>query len=526
VKIPRPPFRRRAAFLAALFLALATAAAPPAAPQESEAPAPIPTGVAGLVLPGRPTTTVPFALAPDGPRFALAPIAAALGVELEVGPKGESHTLVFDDKEVRVGPDRALMVTVAAAGRGREEITSLSGQPIRGAAGLLVPLDFLTRTFGNELNLELAWNAQELKLEVSRREVRTLTGSINVVHQHGISTVEILFSERPRYRVGRLPGALEIRFLGDRLELPRQRPMPGDPLVAGILTRPDRVRIELAEDAAAGEPRLLTAPVAGLIIEVFERTAAPAEVGGDRPPALSEPSRGGIRTIVLDPGHGGEESGAIGASGTAEAELTLRVGRLLKRQLERRLPVRVVLTRDAEVNVPLDTRTAVANQNKADLFISLHFNSSFGARARGAETYFLSREASDRLAAEVAEKENNPGGEPVDDPELDLQLILWDLAQSYHLAESQRFANLVQEELNLALGLRDRGVKQAPFRVLMGATMPAVLVELGFLSNPEEEAKLQNPAYLQELVDALTRAVTRFKTQMEARDTPSSEGRR
>ena len=116
----------------------------------------------------------------------------------------------------------------------------------------------------------------------------------------------------------------------------------------------------------------------------------------------------------------------------------------------------------------------------------------------------------------AAEAENaSPGDGTGEDPEFGLQLILWDLAQSYHLAESQRFATLVQEELNLTLGLRDRGVKQAPFRVLMGAMMPAVLVELGFLSNPAEEARLQDASYLTELVDSLVRAVVRFKAQVE-----------
>ena len=207
--------------------------------------------------------------------------------------------------------------------------------------------------------------------------------------------------------------------------------------------------------------------------------------------------------------------------------MTLQVARRLRQQLERRLGVKVVLTRDSDVDVHWDTRTAIANQNKADLFISLHFNSSFGRSAKGAETFFLSREASDQMAAEAAERENRASSaeEQQDDPELDLKMILWDLAQSYHLAESQRFASLVQEELNLTLGLRDRGVKQAPFRVLMGANMPAVLVELGFLSNPEEEAKAQSPTHQADLVAALVRATQRFKTQMEAREAAfSSDG--
>ena len=136
------------------------------------------------------------------------------------------------------------------------------------------------------------------------------------------------------------------------------------------------------------------------------------------------------------------------------------------------------------------------------------------------ETFFLSLQASDEMAAEIAAIENEAAaGGPTDNPLTDLDLILWDLAQSYHLAESQRYARLIQEELNGALGLADRGVKQAPFRVLRGAAMPAVLVELGFLSNTDEEQRLQDPEYRTQLVDALVRATQRYRALVEGRTT-------
>ena len=180
--------------------------------------------------------------------------------------------------------------------------------------------------------------------------------------------------------------------------------------------------------------------------------------------------------------------------------------------------MRVVLTRNEDAELPLDTRVAVANQQKADLFISLHLNSSPGRGAQGAETYFLNLVASDERAAQAAQAENDSG-----DPLTDLQLILWDLAQSHHMAESQRFAGLIQEELNEALELRNRGVKQAPFRVLMGAAMPAVLVELGFLSNPQEEERLLDPLYRSRLADALVDAVSRYKAVREGVPTATEE---
>src|SRR6185436_1705742 len=141
-----------------------------------------------------------------------------------------------------------------------------------------------------------------------------------------------------------------------------------------------------------------------------------------------------------------------------------------------RLGVRVVLTRSEDATLPLDTRAAIANQNKADLFVSIHLNSSLGSGAYGTETYFLSQQATDSRAARAAQSENaeegqggssggpnaNAGGTDAA-AQQDLELILWDLAQTHHMAESQRFANMIQGELNQALQLKDRGVKQAPF---------------------------------------------------------------
>ncbi len=227
---------------------------------------------------------------------------------------------------------------------------------------------------------------------------------------------------------------------------------------------------------------------------------------------------------MIDPGHGGGESGAVGPSGVLEKDLTLILARDLEARLERTLPVRVILTRNEDVTLPHDTRAALANQNQGDLFISIHLNSSIGGGAHGTETYFLSTDASDKRAAQAAAAENPASEGAAPDPAMeDLQLILWDLAQSHHLAESQRFANLVQREFNQTLQLRDRGVKQAPFRVLMGAAMPAVLVEVGFISNPDEEAKLQDPAYRAGLIDALARAVERYKAAVEGRPAPAAQ---
>ena len=181
------------------------------------------------------------------------------------------------------------------------------------------------------------------------------------------------------------------------------------------------------------------------------------------------------------------------------------------------LACRTLLTRDTDVLISLDDRTAIANHEKADLFLSIHANSSRAATAQGSETYYLSLEASDRIAQEVARQENASPGAPTPVPgsasaNPDLNFILWDLAQSAHLKESSELAEAIQVELNAISerGGGSRGVKQAPFRVLVGATMPAVLVEVGFISNPAEEKKLKSPEFQQSLADAISRAVVKF----------------
>jgi len=228
--------------------------------------------------------------------------------------------------------------------------------------------------------------------------------------------------------------------------------------------------------------------------------------------------------VVLDPGHGGVETGAVGPSGMQEKDVTLDLARRLKPLLEAQ-GATVVLTRDDDRVMPLDDRTAIANQNRAELFVSIHVNASQRKAAYGAETYFLSTDATDAEARTLAALENKayqpvggPAMTPANPPDRGLELILWDLAQNSFLAESSRLAESVQRELNGATGVRDRGVRQAPFRVLMGATMPAILVETGFISNPEEEARLKDDAYKDKLAQGIARAIGEFRRHLAALD--------
>jgi len=228
---------------------------------------------------------------------------------------------------------------------------------------------------------------------------------------------------------------------------------------------------------------------------------------------LQRQSSQAIRTIVIDPGHGGLETGAKGKFGTLEKDITLGIGLKLKAVIERHLAFRVVLTRDKDVNVSLDNRAAIANNNRADLFISIHANSSYRKEASGSETFFLSPNATDEEARRLAYLENSSADfeKGIDeDSEQEIKMILWDLAQTAYLKQSSQLAECIQQELNLLLGTLNRGIKQAPFKVLTGVACPAVLVEVAFISNPVEERNLQTHRFQTNVAQAIYRGLVNY----------------
>jgi N-acetylmuramoyl-L-alanine amidase len=193
-----------------------------------------------------------------------------------------------------------------------------------------------------------------------------------------------------------------------------------------------------------------------------------------------------------------------------EKDLVLDVARRLGRLLQARLGAEVIYTRDDDSFVPLETRTAIANQQQADLFISIHANSSADRRARGVETYYLNFTSS-ADALEVAARENAVSEKSIHE----LQDLVKKIALRDKIEESREFATNVQTSLyqNLSVrdrGLRDRGVRKAPFIVLIGANMPSILAEISFVSNPTDARKLQTPEYRQKIADALYKGVTKY----------------
>ena len=217
-----------------------------------------------------------------------------------------------------------------------------------------------------------------------------------------------------------------------------------------------------------------------------------------------------IGKIVIDPGQGGHDTGTIGPNGLLEKELVLDVSRRLGKLLGSRLGAQVVFTRRDDTFIPLETRTSIANQEQADLFVSVHANSSHDPDARGVETYYLNFTSSPE-ALEVAARENAASDKSIHE----LQDLVKKIALKEKIEESREFASDVQGALHTGLaiknpGERNRGVKKAPFVVLIGANMPSILAEISFLSNPTDERRLRTPAYRQRIAESLYHGISQY----------------
>jgi N-acetylmuramoyl-L-alanine amidase len=217
--------------------------------------------------------------------------------------------------------------------------------------------------------------------------------------------------------------------------------------------------------------------------------------------------------IVIDPGHGGLETGAKGKFGTLEKDLTLAISVKLAEIIRQTRASNVVLTRDQDVDISLEDRSAIANNNKATVFISIHVNGSYRKGAVGPETFFLSKDATDEESRRVAFMENNSdnldNSIQADDQDV-IKMILWDMAQTAFLKQSSQLAEDIQSQLNLLSGTKNRGIKQAPFKVLTGVACPAVLVEVAFLSNPQEERKLLTEEYQRKVAESIYAGLAQF----------------
>ncbi len=278
-----------------------------------------------------------------------------------------------------------------------------------------------------------------------------------------------------------------------------------DEAKAAKLDSQRRKRSPYAPPAAASETEDLR--LDNLHLAPESREARPT-AAGDR--SLTRALGLKIGKIVIDAGHGGHDTGTIGPNGLQEKDVVLDVAKRLGRLLESRLGAEVIYTRRDDTFIPLETRTAIANRERADLFISIHANSSRDSDARGVETYYLNFTSSPE-ALEVAARENAVSEKSIHE----LQDLVKKIALKDKIDESREFAGDVQESLygGLALnnaGVRNRGIKKAPFIVLIGANMPSILAEISFVSNPTDERKLETSEHRQRIAESLYRGVSKY----------------
>jgi len=250
------------------------------------------------------------------------------------------------------------------------------------------------------------------------------------------------------------------------------------------------VRGERRTEIARMEESISATPTPAVEPQHAETTVVEKKAKPAKKPLISK-----IRRIVVDPGHGGHDPGAIGPSGIQEKDVVLAIGLKLKDLLKEDLGLDVVMTRSSDIFIPLEERTAIANKVGADLFVSVHANAASNRNASGIETYYLNLAKTEK-AAQLAAKENGTSLEKVSV----LQAILFDLMANYKLNDSAHLAEEVQKALHKKAraahsDVKNLGVKQGPFYVLVGATMPSILVETAFLSNNQEESRLRDPTY-------------------------------
>jgi len=396
----------------------------------------------------------------------------------------------------------------------REDLIEMPVAPLVIDGKPYVPWQFFQGFLSRANDMEAAWDPAARVLTFRPVQRNVVGAQLSVANIQGISKVVVTLTAPSEYAIVKEQGAYTVRFKST-IKAPFGDQAFDDPYVAHATFNGSDLRLQLTANDVAADTYRLDNPFR--VVLDLRKAAAPPPNGVVPPTVSRTVEQPGIHTIVIDPGHGGTQVGAIGPAGLMEKDATLNVCRKLAAALEAKLKTRVVLTRSDDTLVSLDQRTALANQYHADLFVSVHMNAAVIKGAKGSETYFLSLEASDELAKKAAETENataQPGQPPAAN---DLKLILWDLAQQEYLQESSRLAGDIQQEMNRISGVTNRGVKQAPFKVLVGATMPAALVEVAFITNPEEEAKIKSDAFQNTVVEALTTAIGRYKLDYETR---------
>jgi len=436
--------------------------------------------------------------------FQLAVREDALGA-LSVSSKGKTLLLT---------PDQPL---ASIAGR----VVSLPAPPVRQGRRWLVPVDFI----GRALSL-----VSDTRITLRRPSHLVIVGDLRVPRVQvrydtsGATTGRLTLDATPRANsaISQEGDQLVVRFDADAIDVSYSNTTAA-PLAAagaqGLLQAvrvPDLVTLSFTTGPRFGGFRITTQPSDTSMRETIDITNAggqqTTEATPQLPPVTPPPpdlntAASSLRTIVIDPGHGGEDEGAKGAQGTKEKDVTLAVARRVKTALEAKLGIRVLLTRDDDRAVAIDERTALANNNKADLFISLHANASWRPTLSGATISTARFSPQDEEMAHAVASELLPA---INGAARGIDFIPWDVAQIQYVTRSEALARTIAEHLQGKVPLTMNPVDSQPMRVLEPANMPAVLIELGYLTNAEQEKQLAGSDFQTTFVQAVVDAVVKF----------------
>ena len=422
-------------------------------------------------------------------------------------------TVSYKGQTIVLTPDQTL---VSVGGK----LVSLSAPLRRAGRRWLVPIDFLNRALALVYDTRIELRPGSRLATVGDLRVPRIQTRYDALSNVFRITVDI--SPKAGNTVVREQSRLLINFEADAIDavLP---PLPSQDFLANAAVAESGTGIQFELGPRFASYRTSSSSSSNtsdrLVIEfqpaANDTSAAPAIPAPSNPPAfLGAAAQSAIQAIVLDPGHGGEDTGVHGASGAFEKDIALSVARRLKTAIEGRLGIRTLLTRDDDRQIDLDERAAIANNNQADLFISLHANASVQPAAKGAEVFYLGL---DRFAEDARREATSPGElVPVfGGGTREISPVQWELAQAKHLDDSAKLAGIIEQQLRERVEVPDVVIQRAPMRVLAGANMPAVLVEMGYLSNPEQGETLGSSAFQNLVVQALLEAVVAFRDYLE-----------
>jgi N-acetylmuramoyl-L-alanine amidase len=458
---------------------------------------------------------VPTTIAGGQELIALDEVASLFQVSVREDTLAGGLTVTYRGRTIVMSTDQPM---ASVSGR----VVVLPSSPVRSGRRWLVPVEFLPRALGPIYDARIDLRRPSRLLIVGDLRVPRVTARIDTPGPPTRVTIEI--APAAPVTITTDAGRVLVRIDADGLDL--GLPADGAGLVDQVRAGDQPMTVAVILDNRAGAARAVPAEANGVTRVTVEvaPTAASVDAGGAPPAAapaaevapplpLTSP-RSLLRTIVIDPGHGGGDPGVRGPDGAVEKQITLDVSRRLKALIEMRLGIRVILTRNDDRGVSLDDRAAVANNSKADLFLSLHVNAAPAAGVAGAQVFHL------RLDREGEEARRAAETQAVSLPVLGgttrtIDVIRWDLAQARHVDASAALAEMLEEELRPRVRMAARARQEAPLRVLTGVDMPAALVEMAYLTNAEQERLSRSEEFQGAVAQAIYNAVLRFRSYLE-----------